>query len=129
MRIRMGVNRIATCNRNERVAASAGVAGEFRLANPAAACFLRRMFVSRREVLLTVSLAALALIGCSPEIPTAKPANAIRVVNWNLEWFPGGKPDALPEQQLAQMEAAKKAIGELQPDILLLQEVRDWAAA
>jgi hypothetical protein len=32
------------------------------------------------------------------------------VVDWNLEWFPGGKPDAPPEEQAAQMAAAKKAI-------------------
>ncbi len=81
--------------------------------------------LTRRAALLFFAIAAVALAACSRRVPE-KPENAIRVVNWNLEWFPGGKPDAKPEERAAQMDAAKKAIRELQPDILLVQEIRDW---
>jgi len=69
-------------------------------------------------------LAALLLI-----LPlTAVRAENIRVVTWNLEWFPGGKPDAPAATQDKQMKAAQEALLSLKPDILLCQEVRDWAA-
>jgi endonuclease/exonuclease/phosphatase family metal-dependent hydrolase len=99
---------------------------KFRLAKENAACFPRRMLVSRRHLLGLLILPMLALGGCSGG---GAPGNRLRVVDWNLEWFPGGKPDATPEQQAAQMKAAKKAVSSLQPDLLLLQEVRDWNAA
>ncbi|MEI8109260.1 MAG: endonuclease/exonuclease/phosphatase family protein, partial [Verrucomicrobiota bacterium] len=53
----------------------------------------------------------------------------IRVVSWNLNWFPGGKEKATAEEAAAQMGLAQKAIGDLKPDLLLLQEVRDWNGA
>lgn len=52
----------------------------------------------------------------------------VRVITWNLKWFPGGKPGASLEQRRAQMEAAQKAIQTLDPDILLLEEVADEAS-
>lgn len=55
-------------------------------------------------------------------------ADNIRVVDWNLEWFPGRKPNATPEQQASHMKAAQEALVKLKPDILILEEVRDWAA-
>jgi endonuclease/exonuclease/phosphatase family metal-dependent hydrolase len=84
------------------------------------------MLLSRRTVLLFSALAVLLAAGCSRN---SSSENRLRVVDWNVEWFPGGKPDASPEQQAGQMAAAQKAIAELQPDVLLLQEVRDWTAA
>ncbi|HWL52202.1 MAG TPA: endonuclease/exonuclease/phosphatase family protein [Chthoniobacteraceae bacterium] len=56
-------------------------------------------------------------------------AEPITVVSWNLEWFPGGFPDAPAAAQRRQMERAKNALAALQPDILCLQEVRDWRSA
>ncbi len=55
-------------------------------------------------------------------------AEDIRVVNWNLEWFPGGKPDATQAAQDKQMKAAQDALIALKPDILICEEVHDWAA-
>lgn len=52
----------------------------------------------------------------------------IRVVSWNLEWFPGGYPDAPLKARRRQMERAQAALKALSPDILCLQEVRDWRA-
>lgn len=63
--------------------------------------------------------------------PAPKPAlpKSIRIVAWNLEWFPGHKPDPTPEAESLHMEVAKAALAELNPDVLLLEEVRDWDKA
>ena len=45
-------------------------------------------------------------------------AEVVSVAIWNLEWFPGGNPNSSQSERLIHMSAA--------PDILCLQEVRDW---
>ena len=66
----------------------------------------------------------------APPGPTpAKAASSVRIVSWNLQWFPGHKPSATDAMAAAHMEAARKAVAELKPDVLLLQEVRNWDAA
>lgn len=55
-------------------------------------------------------------------------AQPLRVVAWNIEWFPGVTPDASPEEQAAHMEAAQEALREIDPDIFIGQEIRDWQA-
>jgi endonuclease/exonuclease/phosphatase family metal-dependent hydrolase len=50
----------------------------------------------------------------------------VRIATWNLEWFPGGKPNSSQAERLVQMSAAKDALIDIRPDILCLQEVRDW---
>jgi hypothetical protein len=53
----------------------------------------------------------------------------IRITTWNLEWFPNGSPhDATPEKQAQRIEAAADVLKKLDPDILLLQEMRDYDA-
>jgi len=69
--------------------------------------------------------------------PTAKPAVAskasttkqLRIVAWNLAWFPGKTPEPTRAAEQAQMAAAKAALVELKPDVLLLEEIRDWESA
>jgi len=54
---------------------------------------------------------------------------AIRCTTWNLEWFPNGSPhDATPEEQDRKINDAATVLKALHPDILLLQEVRDYDA-
>ena len=55
------------------------------------------------------------------------PAAPVRVTTWNLEWFPNGSPkDALPEEQMRRINGAAEVLRQLNPDVLLLQEVRDY---
>jgi endonuclease/exonuclease/phosphatase family metal-dependent hydrolase len=73
-------------------------------------------------------LATLALgwawICLSPAI-----AETIRVTTWNLQWFPSGSPKmASPEVEAERIHNAAKTIALLNPDVLILQEVRDHAA-
>jgi endonuclease/exonuclease/phosphatase family metal-dependent hydrolase len=52
--------------------------------------------------------------------------DVVTIATWNLEWFPGGKPNSSQSERLVQMSAAKDALLDIRPDILCLQEVRDW---
>src|SRR3954452_14884674 len=53
----------------------------------------------------------------------------IRITSWNLEWFPNGSArEATPEKQAQRIQAAADVLKKLNPDILLLQEVRDYDA-
>ena len=47
------------------------------------------------------------------------------MVTWNIEWFPGHKPKFTHEEKAAHIAAVQDALAEIDPDILLLQEVRD----
>jgi endonuclease/exonuclease/phosphatase family metal-dependent hydrolase len=53
-------------------------------------------------------------------------AEVVSIGTWNLEWFPGGKPNSSQAERLVHMSAAKDALIDIRPDILCLQEVRDW---
>lgn len=59
---------------------------------------------------------------------TVLAAPTVRVTTWNLEWFPNGSPkDAPPAEQQRRIATAADVLRPLNPDILLLQEVRDYA--
>jgi endonuclease/exonuclease/phosphatase family metal-dependent hydrolase len=54
-------------------------------------------------------------------------AAPIRVTTWNLEWFPNGSPKELAvSEQDKRIAAAAAVLRSLNPDIILLQEVRDY---
>jgi endonuclease/exonuclease/phosphatase family metal-dependent hydrolase len=56
-------------------------------------------------------------------------AGEIRCTTWNLEWFPNGSAhDASLEEQNRRITGAASVLKPLHPDILLLQEVRDYDA-
>ncbi|MGB8169980.1 MAG: endonuclease/exonuclease/phosphatase family protein [Chthoniobacteraceae bacterium] len=63
------------------------------------------------------------------EQPKAAGPARLRIVAWNLEWFPGHKPNPTPDAEAEQMAVAKAALDELKPDVLLLEEIRDWESA
>ena len=53
----------------------------------------------------------------------------VRITTWNLEWFPNGSAhDATPEIQAQRIAAAADVLRPINPDIILLQEVRDYEA-
>lgn len=52
----------------------------------------------------------------------------VRVMTWNLEWFPGGKTGATKEQQDKHIVAVRETIRQIAPDIVLLQEVGSASA-
>jgi hypothetical protein len=73
---------------------------------------LRRLTIALLWVLLAV-------------LPGAR-GEVVSIATWNLEWFPGGKPNSSQAERLVHMSAAKDALLDIRADILCLQEVRDW---
>lgn len=63
------------------------------------------------------------LILALPAVSAADGPSVVRVVTWNLKWFPGGKPGASKEDQEMHIVEVREGIKNLSPDILLLQEV------
>lgn len=57
------------------------------------------------------------------------PKEPLRVVSWNIAWFPGGHPTrATPESTQRQEKAVRATLQELKPHILLGMEIRDSAS-
>jgi endonuclease/exonuclease/phosphatase family metal-dependent hydrolase len=69
--------------------------------------------------------AVFAVALCAPAF-----ADSIRVTTWNLQWFPSGSPNGkTPEAEAANIKAAAAVIVAINPDVLLLQEIRNWDTA
>ena len=64
-----------------------------------------------------------ALLLLSPSLH----AETIRVVTWNLDWFPSAslKP-AAPEAEERRVQAAATVLRSIDADLIFLQEMRDW---
>ena len=74
-----------------------------------------------------VALLASVIVGSALGESTAP--TRIRITTWNLEWFPNGSAhDATPEVQAQRIAAAADVLRPINPDIILLQEVRDYEA-
>ena len=79
--------------------------------------------MNRASLALLASFVVALALGESPE-PTK-----VRITTWNLEWFPNGSSrETTQEKQAQRIKAAADVLKELNPDILLLQEVRDYDA-
>jgi endonuclease/exonuclease/phosphatase family metal-dependent hydrolase len=75
---------------------------------------------------LRTTVAVFALSCC---ITAFAEAPKVRVTTWNLEWFPNGSPKELAvDAQNVRIAAAAAVLRQLDPDILLLQEVKDYDA-
>jgi endonuclease/exonuclease/phosphatase family metal-dependent hydrolase len=55
-------------------------------------------------------------------------ANALRTVSWNIEWFPGLRPNAGVEARNAHIAAIKPELARIDPDLFLAQEITDAKA-
>jgi endonuclease/exonuclease/phosphatase family metal-dependent hydrolase len=83
----------------------------------------RETFTNFASLALLTAFVVGSGFGESPE-----PAR-IRITTWNLEWFPTGSAhDATPEVQAQRIAAAADVLRPINPDIVLLQEVRDYEA-
>jgi endonuclease/exonuclease/phosphatase family metal-dependent hydrolase len=79
--------------------------------------------VNRALVVLLASFVTASALSESREPAT------IRITTWNLEWFPNGSArDVSPEMQAQRIKAAADVLRPIDPDIVLLQEVRDYDA-
>jgi endonuclease/exonuclease/phosphatase family metal-dependent hydrolase len=75
----------------------------------------------RNATIVACSLAALFVPAATSQGTT------FRITTWNLQWFPNGSPKEKPASEQAQhIQAAADVLRELDPDIVLLQEMRDY---
>jgi len=83
----------------------------------------RATFTNRALLALLTAFVVGSALGESLE-PTK-----LRITTWNLEWFPNGSAhDATPKVQAQRIAAAADVLRPIDPDIILLQEVRDYEA-
>ena len=73
----------------------------------------------------TFTVAAVAVLGLL--ISGYSDAQTVRCTTWNLEWFPNGSAKETPAaQQEQRIKEAADVLRPIDPDIILLQEVRDY---
>lgn len=77
-------------------------------------------------VALAAALTSLTLGGI--QTIHAEDAKTIRVISYNIEWFPGKRRNATPAEAEAHLELLQGEIKRLNPDVLLAQEIGYWQA-
>lgn len=78
--------------------------------------------------LLLRTLLGACLLLTPPALPVLQ-AQEVKVAFWNVQWFPGTKPNATAKEQQRQIELVLPAIEKMNPDIIGLMEIRDPVAA
>ena len=53
----------------------------------------------------------------------------ITVAFWNIQWFPGGHPDPSPNDELRQIGFVHADMARIDPDVLGMEEIRDFKSA
>jgi endonuclease/exonuclease/phosphatase (EEP) superfamily protein YafD len=61
--------------------------------------------------------------------PQAPAPGSITIAFWNVQWFPGRRPNAKRAEERQQINAVHNDIKELHADIIGLEEMRDFAHA
>jgi endonuclease/exonuclease/phosphatase (EEP) superfamily protein YafD len=65
-----------------------------------------------------------------PVPPASAPReNSITVAFWNIQWFPGRRPNAGQREEINQVSAVHRDMVELRADIIGMEEVRDFHRA
>jgi endonuclease/exonuclease/phosphatase (EEP) superfamily protein YafD len=59
----------------------------------------------------------------------ASGSGTITVAFWNIQWFPGRRPDASPAEETRQIQAVHADMARLNADVVGMEEVRDFAQA
>src|SRR3954453_5399663 len=74
-------------------------------------------------------LALLAFSLAAERLPAQTPAPQVTATFWNVQWFPGRRPNASRSEENRQIHAVHSDLGQLNSDVLALEEVRDWEHA
>jgi endonuclease/exonuclease/phosphatase (EEP) superfamily protein YafD len=64
-----------------------------------------------------------------PPSAGAAGARSVTVAFWNIQWFPGRRPNASKREEIRQINAVRGDIAQLDADIIGLEEVRDFERA
>jgi endonuclease/exonuclease/phosphatase family metal-dependent hydrolase len=88
--------------------------------------FLARFFLA---ALLAGTLSAQTSPPPSPSTPHGTSPTTITATFWNIQWFPGRRPNALRAEENRQIRAVHRDLAQLTTDIIGLEEVRDFEHA
>jgi endonuclease/exonuclease/phosphatase family metal-dependent hydrolase len=61
-------------------------------------------------------------------LPSAAETPPLKVISWNMEWFPGKRPTASASEAEAHMKAGQEALKAMDPDVFIGVEITDWDA-
>ncbi|MEI8309383.1 MAG: hypothetical protein WCH98_01370 [Verrucomicrobiota bacterium] len=84
--------------------------------------------MSTPSALTKVAILVLLSIVVSALSSRAEETKNVRVVFWNMEWFPGGSPTATSREVVAQITKAVPVVAKLAPDIFCAEEILDEKA-
>ncbi len=79
----------------------------------------------------SVALVFAAMASFAVSLPVAgqqPPSKPVRISFWNVEWFPGHKPEASPAEEIAHLANVQPEVAKLAPDVIGFSEIRDWKA-
>jgi endonuclease/exonuclease/phosphatase family metal-dependent hydrolase len=71
----------------------------------------------------------LSVIVASDAVRDTQAAKPITASFWNIQWFPGRRPNAKPAEEQRQISEVHRDIAQFQSDIIGMEEVRDWKNA
>jgi len=77
------------------------------------------------RTLLALFVATLVAHPLHAENPASSPTQ-ITVTFWNIQWFPGRRPNASHAEENRQIKAVHADVAQLNSDIIALEEVRDY---
>src|SRR6476469_54807 len=69
--------------------------------------------------------ATLFIAQLAAQTPTPS-STSIGATFWNVQWFPGRRPNASHNEENRQVRAVHADLGQLNSDIIALEEIRDW---
>jgi endonuclease/exonuclease/phosphatase (EEP) superfamily protein YafD len=79
------------------------------------------------RTLLALFIAS-SFIDAQAPIPASAPA-PLTITFWNIQWFPGRRPNASRAEENRQVRSVHADFSQLSSDIIALEEVRDWEHA
>ena len=79
------------------------------------------------RILLALFIAS-SFVDAQTPIPASSPA-PLTITFWNVQWFPGRRPNASRAEENRQVRSVHADLSQLNSDIIALEEVRDWEHA
>ncbi len=83
------------------------------------------MLPRKFALLIVAVLFATTLFAETPTPPPAGSSTTITATFWNVQWFPGRRPNASRAEEDRQVRAVHHDLAQLTPDFIGLEEVRD----
>src|SRR6266480_708724 len=99
---------------------------------------MTRKFITRSTFIALAALLAAGLCAQTSPWPfqsrsgstsAMAPNHSVTIAFWNIQWFPGGHPNPTRAEEVLQPNMVHADIARLNPDVLGMEEVRNFAQA